>query len=377
MAREHERSIAIFESESGKIQLEIDLEHETVWATQQEIADAFECSAENVRQHISKIYSDGELEEIATSKKILEVQKEGSRDVSRQINHYNLDLILSVGYRVSSKRATLFRQWATETLKRLIVEGYAFNPERVAASPDIQRRLHAALRQIRTSEKSIHSKVRDVFKLSASDYAEDSQATKSFYAMAQDKFHFAITGQTAAQIVLERADAQMSNMGLTTMSSEGPMPQDVTVGKNYLTADELQGLENISEQFLLFAESKAFRGHKMVMEELATKLNVLLMANDYPVLYEYNTYLRAQADKHAKKQLSVYRAQLDAPRKKALNGGESDITDKSERNKKPVGKPPKPLPEVASSPEAAAKAVISLPPDHEWRYTKDAAENVQ
>ena len=377
MAKEHERSIAIFESESGKIQLEIDLEHETVWATQQEIADAFECSAENVRQHISKIYSDGELDEIATSKIFLEVQKEGSRDVSRQINHYNLDLILSVGYRVSSKRATLFRQWATETLKRLIVEGYAFNPERIAASPEIQRRLHAALRQIRTSEKSMYSKVKDVFKLSASDYAEDSQATKSFYAMAQDKFHFAITGQTAAQIILERADAQMSNMGLTTMSSEGPTTQDVRVGKNYLTADELQGLENISEQFLLFAESKAFRGHKMMMEELATKLNVLLMANDYAVLYEYKAYLRDQADNHAKKQLSVYRAQLDAPRKKALNVGESDITDKSERNKKAVGRPPKPLPEIASSPEAAAKAVISLPPDHEWRYTKDEAENVQ
>ena len=328
MAREHERSIAIFESESGKIQLEIDPEHETVWATQQEIADAFECSAENVRQHISKIYSDGELDEIATSKKILEVQKEGSRDVSRQINHYNLDLILSVGYRVSSKRATLFRQWATETIKKLIVEGYAFNPERVAASPEIQRRLHATLRQIRTSEKSIYSKVKDVFKLSASDYAEDSRTTKSFYAMAQDKFHFAITEQTAAQIVLERADAQMSNMGLTTMSGEEPTAENVKVGKNYLTADELQGLENISEQFLLFAESKAFRGQKMVMEELATKLNVLLMANDYPVLYEYDTYLRAKADKHAKKQLDIYRSQLqDAQEKKALNvdGGSGGV----------------------------------------------------
>ena len=268
MAGDHERSIAIFESESGDVQLEIDPEHETVWATQQEIAAAFECSAENVRQHINNIYSEGELNERATSKKILEVQKEGSRAVRRQVNHYNLDLILSVGYRVSSKRATIFRQWATETLKRWLIEGYALNPERVEASPEIQRRLHATLRQIRTSEKSIYSKVKDVFKLSASDYAEDSRTTKSFYAMAQDKFHFAITEQTAAQIVLERADAQMSNMGLTTMSSEGPTTQDVTVGKNYLTADELQGLENISEQFLLFAESKAFRGHKMVMEEL-------------------------------------------------------------------------------------------------------------
>ena len=356
MAVPPERSIVIFESESGNIQLEIDPEHETVWATQQEIADAFGCSIKNVSLHISSIYRVGELDKPGTMKKNFIVQKEGSRDVSRQINHYNLDLILSVGYRVSSKRATRFRQWATETIKGLIVEGYAFNPERVAASPEIQRRLHAALRQIRTSEKSMYNKVRDVFKLSASDYAEDSQATKSFYAMAQDKFHFAITGQTAAQIVLERADAQMSNMGLTTMSSERPTTQEVKVGKNYLTSDELQGLENISEQFLLFAESKAFRGHKMVMEELATKLNVLLMANDYAVLYEYKIYLRDQADKHAEKQLRVYRAQLDAPRKKALNVGESDITDKSERNLKPVGRPPKPLPEIASNPEAAAKA---------------------
>ena len=224
----------------------------------------------------------------------------------------------------------------------------------------------------------MYSKVRSVFKQSASDYDKDSQSAKSFFAIAQDKFHYAITGQTAAEIILERADAETSNMGLTTMSGEEPTSQDVTVGKNYLTADELQGLENISEQFLLFAESKAFRGHKMVMEELATKLNVLLMANDYPVLYEYSTYLRDHANKHAKEQLSVYQAQLqDAPGKKALNVGESDITDKSERNKKPVGRPPKPLPEIASSPEAAAKAVISLPPDHEWRYTKDEAESVQ
>jgi hypothetical protein len=328
MAGEPERSIAIFESESGKIQLEIDPEHETVWATQQEIADAFECSAENVRQHINNIYSEGELNERATSKKILEVQKEGSRDVSRQINHYNLDLILSVGYRVSSKRATIFRQWATETLKKWLVEGYALNPERVEASPDIQRRLAATLRQIRTSEQSMYSKVRSVFKESASDYEKDAPAAKSFFAIAQDKFHFAITGQTAAQIILARADAQMSNMGLTTMKGEQPTPEDVTVGKNYLTADELQGLENISEQFLLFAESKAFRGHKMVMEELATKLNVLLMANDYPVLYEYSAYIRVGANAHAKKQLGKYRSQLqDGQEKKALNAGESDIIE--------------------------------------------------
>ncbi len=322
MAGDHERSIAIFESESGNVQLEIDPEHETVWATQQEIAAAFECSAENVRQHINNIYSEGELNERATSKKILEVQKEGSRAVRRQVNHYNLDLILSVGYRVSSKRATIFRQWATETLKRWLIEGYALNPERVEASPDIQRRLAATLRQIRTSEQSMYIKVRDVFKQSASDYEKDSPAAKSFFAIAQDKFHFAITGQTAAEIILERADAALNNMGLTTMKGEQPTPGDVLTGKNYLTTDELRGLENISEQFLLFAESKAFRGHKMAKEELATKLNVLLMANDYPVLYEYSSYIRDKANAHAKKQLSVYRVQLqDAQEKEALNVG--------------------------------------------------------
>ncbi len=317
---EPERSIAIFELESGNVQLEIDSEHETVWTTQQQIADLFGCSIKNVSLHISNIYSTDELDEIATMKKIFIVQNEGPRAVRRQVNHYNLDLILSVGYRVSSKRATIFRQWATETLKKYLVEGYALNPERVAASPDIQGRLAATLRGIRTSEKSMYGKVKFVFKESASDYDKDSQAAKSFFAIAQDKFHFAITGYTAAQIILERADADMSNMGLTTMKGEQPTVEDVIIGKNYLTADELQGLENICEQFLLFAESKAFRGHKMTMEELATKLNVLLMANDYPVLYEYNSYLRDQADAHAKKQLNAYRGQLqDAPKKKALN----------------------------------------------------------
>ena len=322
MAGDHERSIAIFKSASGNVQLEIDPEHETVWATQQEIAAAFECSAENVRQHINNIYSEGELNEKATSKKILEVQKEGSRAVRRQVNHYNLDLILSVGYRVSSKRATIFRQWATETLKRWLIEGYALNPERVEASPDIQWCLAATLRQIRTSEQSMYSKVRDVFKQSASDYEKDSSAAKSFFAIAQDKFHFAITGQTAAEIILERADAALNNMGLATMKGEQPTSEDVLTGKNYLTTDELRGLENISEQFLLFAESKAFRGHKMAMEELATKLNVLLMANDYPILYEYSSYIRDKANAHAKKQLSVYKVQLqDAQEKEALNVG--------------------------------------------------------
>ena len=322
MAGEPERSIVIFESESGKIQLEIDPEHETVWATQQEIADAFECSIKNVSLHISNIYSVGELDEIGTMKKNFIVQKEGSRDVNRQINHYNLDLILSVGYRVNSKRATIFRQWATETLKKYLVEGYVLNPERIEASPEMQRRLAATPRGIRTSEQDMYSKVRVVFKQSASDYESDSPTAKSFFAIAQDKFHFAITGQTAAEIILGRADAEKINMGLTTMKGERPAPEDVTTGKNYLTADELQGLENICEQFLLFTESKAFRGHKMSMEELATKLNVLLMANDYPVLYEYRSYIRDEANAHAKKQLGVYQLQLeDAQRKKALNVG--------------------------------------------------------
>jgi len=234
----------------------------------------------------------------------------------KPVNHYNLDMIISVGYRVNSKVATMFRQWATIVLGRFVQDGFVLDGKRLLNDKEKLKNLAEQIRKIRLEEANIFSKVKDVFKATASDYDSTSQAAKNFFAMAQDKFHYAIVQKTAAEIIIERADATKPNMGLVHFSGNVPCSQEAKIGKNYLSEDELRALENISEQFLLFAESKAFRGQKMTMEELSFKLNTLLQANDYPILYEYKSYLRGKADQHAKKELEKYKRQLDAGSKK-------------------------------------------------------------
>ena len=218
---------------------------------------------------------------------------------------YSLDAIISVGYRVSSAKGTQFRVWATKHLSSVVMKGYALDER-----PESVNRLVMAIREVRTSEQNMYERVRDVYKLSSSDYNPKSQAAKSFYAMAQDKFHYAITQQTAAEIVLDRADAKKENVGMVAFKGDKPTLQDVKTAKNYLTSDELQGLMNIAEQFMLFAESKAFRKQTMTMEELFFRLNMLLTANDYPVLYEYGGYKRGKANKKAEIELKKYKKLL-------------------------------------------------------------------
>ena len=233
----------------------------------------------------------------------------------KPVTTYTLDVILSVGYRVNSVTATKFRRWATHTLSEFIREGAVLDEHRLAQNPALALKLAAKIRHIRTSEIAMYKKVRDVFKESSSDYDAGSQTATSFFAMAQDKFHYAITQKTAAEIILERAHPLKHNMGLMTVQGENPTVAEARIGKNYLTPDELHGLENISEQFLLYAESKAFRGQTMTMEELTHKINALLEVNDYPVLYEYKTFLRDKADAYAKKVHDEYLGQLKGPNK--------------------------------------------------------------
>lgn len=312
---ENARAMAVYESAAGELRLKVDSEGQTVWATQAQIAALFDCTEQNVDHHIGRIISTGELEESATTKQYLVVRTEGTRQVTRNIAHYNLDMILSVGYRVNTVTATRFRQWATATLKEYITSGYVLNAAKLAADPEALRHLSAEIRKVRLSEQAAYARVRDIFRMSASDYTKDSPAAHSFFATAQDKFHYAVTGKIAAEIVLERADAKKPNMGLLTMSGDQPSREDAIVGKNYLNEHELHYLENISEQFMLFCESQAMRGKKMTMEELSFRLNTLLTANDYPVLYEYGKYRRTAANQHAQKQLRAYQARLKTPKK--------------------------------------------------------------
>lgn len=321
-AGEPKRDLVIFKSNGDEIELDVDAEHETMWASQQKIASYFGCTERNINDHIRNIYKEGELEEESTQKKNFSVQVEGTRSVKRLITFYNLDVILSIGYKVNSVKATKFRQWATKTLKAFLNDGFALNKRRLEEDPEAFRQLANTIRTIRLSEQSLYQKVKDVFKTSASDYKSSSQTAQTFFAMAQDKFHYAITHKTAAQIILERADAKKNNLGLMTMDGDLPTLADATIAKNYLNSDELHALENISDQFLLFAESKAFRRQKMTMEEITTKLNNILGANDYPVLYEYEFYERGKANQHAERQLQLYKVRLKGnDDKKRLNPG--------------------------------------------------------
>jgi hypothetical protein len=203
----HETQIVRFSATDGEVEFTINGDRDTLWGTRQQIAAAFGCTEHNVRHHIRKVYEENELAEWATCKQDLQVKSEGGRSVKRTVDLYNLDVMLSVGYRVSSAKATQFRQWANRTLRHFLTKGYVLDDERLSSDTTAQLELYNKLRALRHEEKAMYQKVKDVFKVSASDYDPHSQEASSFFAKAQDKFHYAITQKTAAEILLERADS--------------------------------------------------------------------------------------------------------------------------------------------------------------------------
>lgn len=291
-------------------QFTLDAPNGTVWATQQQIAAAFGIASNTVTEHLKRIFSEGELEEAAVARRIRATGPDG-----KQYNylHYSLDAILSVGYRVSSKRATAFRQWASGVLKSYATKGYALNEALLARDADALRDLAAKVRALRADEKARYRAVRDVFAFASTDYDADAAVARAFFAKVQDKFLYATTGQTAAQIILDRADHEQPNMGLTTMKGGRPATQDIVIGKNYLDRDELYVLHMLSEQFLLFVESAAMRGLRLTMQQIAGKFDELLKVQGYEVMHDYGPdYLRGRADEHARRELASYRTRLAA-----------------------------------------------------------------
>lgn len=305
-----EMELVRFDGENAPVDLNFDWSHETIWATQKQIADLFGIDRSVVTKHIRKIYETGELEPEATSANHALLRLEGGRQVSREVEHYNLDMILSVGYRVSSVKATEFRKWATQTLRRYITDGFALNESRLQSDPNALRELAAKVRALRSEEKTIYQAVRDCFMIAATDYDKTSPKVRSFYAKLQDKFLYAITQKTASELILERADAAKHNMGVQSTKGLVPTKQETTVGKNYLESDELYVLHILCEQFLLYAESRAIRGHSMTMDELSTKLDSLLATNDYPVFSGYRDYLKKAAADHAEKEWNRFQKML-------------------------------------------------------------------
>jgi hypothetical protein len=276
----------IYQTEGGTTKIEVRLENETVWLTLNQMAELFQTSKQNISQHIQAIYAEGELSPEATVKKYLTVRQEGGRQVQRLLDYYNLDMILSVGYRVKSRVATRFRIWATQRLREYIVKGFVLDDERLKNPDqpfDYFDELLRRIRDIRTSERRFYQKITDIYATSM-DYDPTTELSLTFFKTVQNKMHWAITGQTAAEIIHSRAGAAKPNMGLTSWRGEKVRKRDVSIAKNYLNEEELAALNNLVEQYLVFAEGQAMRRIPMRMADWAAKLNAFLSFNERDIL---------------------------------------------------------------------------------------------
>ena len=300
-----------YHSDDIELNFRFDNGEQAIWATAQNIADLFEVDISTARKHIYNIYKDDELQEIPTSAKFTLVQNEGGRSVIREdVLHYNLDVVLSVGYRVNAKRAIKFRQWATQTLRTFIEQGYVINEKALRESPEKLNKLAAEIRALRSEEKQVYAKVRECFKISSSDYDQNSKQVRSFYALLQDKFHHAVTGMTSSKLIMDRANHLDDKMGLQTIKGDFPTAKEAEIGKNYLKHEELYRLHLLSEQFLLYAESTALAKKEMTMESLHRQLDRLLELNDYPVFGGYEDFIKDEAIRHAKQELGLYKKRI-------------------------------------------------------------------
>jgi hypothetical protein len=280
--------LAMFTSADGKTRLQIRLQDDSLWLTQKQIADLFERSNKTISEHINNIYDEGELEPNSTIRKFRTVALEGTRDVERLLDHYNLDAVLSVGYRVRSVRGTQFRKWANQVLKEYLIKGFAMDDERLKnpnkdISTDYFDELIERIRDIRASERRFYQKITDIY-ATASDYNKDAPVSHTFFASVQNKLHWAIHGHTAAELVQERAHCELPNMGLTSWKGKQITKKDVSVAKNYLSPDELKGLNLIVTMYLDFATLQAERKQSMTMKQWATKLDAFLEFNEQNVL---------------------------------------------------------------------------------------------
>ncbi len=276
----------IYQTELGHTKIDVRLDNETVWLTQQLMADLFQTSKQNISLHIHHIFDEGELLPEATVKEYLTVRQEGKREVKRSLEFYNLDMIISVGYRVKSHVATKFRIWATQHIREYIVKGFVLDDERLK-NPDLPfdyfDELLRRIQDIRTSERRFYQKITEIYATSV-DYDPTQETSIAFFKTVQNKLHWAITGQTAAEIIKNRIDPTQPSMGLTHFRGEKPRKQDVSIAKNYLDEDELSALNNLVEQYLVFAEGQAMRRVPMTMQDWITKLDGFLGLNDREIL---------------------------------------------------------------------------------------------
>lgn len=302
-AMDKQMQFLIYNTPEEQVSVDVVVKNETIWATQRAMAELFGCSSDNISLHLKNIYASDELQEISTAEKFSVVQKEGSRNINRKVTFYNLDAIISVGYRVNSSKATKFRIWATQVLKEYIQKGFAMDDERLkqgktAFGKDYFRELLERVRSIRASERRIWQQITDIFAECSIDYDKNSQVTRSFYAMVQNKFHYAIVGQTAAEIIYSKADRTKEHMGLTTWKNapEGRvLKSDVAVAKNYLSEKEIRQLERAVTGYFDYIEDLIERENTFDMKEFAASVNEFLAFRRYDILPDNGKVSRQQA----------------------------------------------------------------------------------
>ena len=312
--------LLIYQTDSGETKFEVRLENETVWLSQKLMAELFQTTIPNINMHLKSIYEEGELDENATIQDFLIVQKEGNRSVSRNQKMYNLDAIISVGYRVKSTVATRFRQWATQNIKEYLVKGFLMDDERLKNPNkpfDYFEELLLRIQDIRTSERRFYQKITDIYATSI-DYDPTQETSILFFQTVQNKIHFAITGRTAAEIVFERVSSQKANMGLTNFRGTRPRKQDVSIAKNYLKEDELGALNNLVEQYLVFASGQAMRRKPMYMNDWIEKLHGFLTINDREILTNAGKISHQLALETAEKEYEIFN-------KNQINNYDSDF----------------------------------------------------
>jgi len=315
----------LYQSEDGQTRIEVRLENETVWLSQLTMTELFQTSKQNISLHLRNIFSEAELVENQVVKEYLTTAADGKGYLTK---FYNLEAIIAVGYRVKSHRGTQFRRWATERLREYLVKGFAMDDERLKAGVNIGSdyfdEMLERIRDIRSSEKRFYQKIRDIYKL-AVDYDPKAEETLEFFSIVQNKLHFAISGKTAAELIAERADATLPNMGLTSWKGTKVRKGDVTIAKNYLNADEIDGLNRIVTMYLDYAEEQAKRHRQIFMRDWRKKLDAFLQFNERDILTDAGKVSKAVADQLAVEQYVIFHH-----RRLAVEAEQESLTDDAE-----------------------------------------------
>jgi hypothetical protein len=339
--RPQHSDIIFYSTPTGDVKIEVIFNDETFWLTQKRMAELFGVEVPAINKHLSNIYETGELDEKATISILETVQQEGTRMVKRNVEFYNLDAIIAVGYRVNSHQATQFRIWATKTLREFIIKGFVLDDERLKQGKrfgkDYFDELLERIREIRASERRFYLKITDIYEQCSIDYNKDAEITQKFFKTVQNKLHWAITGKTAAELIADRADASQPNMGLTTWKNAPKgkiLKTDIGTAKNYLQEKEIKELERIVTMYLDFAELQAERQIPMKMADWVTRLDAFLQFNEYQILKDAGKVSHEVAMKLAEKEYEKFRVIQDRNFESDFEKEVKKITDKPKKKKK-------------------------------------------